>query len=262
MYEVRFYKGDYKARQLQANKDNCIAYVEQHFNSSPSPNTNYAVVVVGSNASDSSKNWGKWYAQEAAKKFGLQVGGQDGILPGGYNGRGDGNLTYTKMPAILLEPFFVSNPQGAEVVRSEDGQISLATILTRSIQQFFPKGGIVGFSVGHKYKTSRPSDRGAAVYGGGWEADFAELVLSRAKEFLEKPELLTQQQAKEAQSKPPVRPEIRVVQGNQLLWRHVLEDQETLSWNPENNELTLKLMIDEDEDLVVKEGLLTINVIG
>ena len=262
MYEVRIYKGDYKARQLQANKDNCIAYVEHHFNSSPSQSTNYSVVITGSNASDISKNWGKWYAQEVAKKFGLQVAGQDGILIGGYNGRGDGNLTYTKMPAILLEPFFVSNPQGAEMVRSEAAQIDLAVILTRSIQQFFPAGGIVGFSVGHKYKTSRPSDRGAAVYGGGWEADFAEIVLNKAKEFLEKPAVLekVQQQAKDTQTKQPPRQEIRILQGNQMLWQHILEEKETISWNDESNELTIKLVVDEDEYIKIKNGILTITV--
>lgn len=262
MYEVRIYKGDYKARQLQANKDNCIAYIEHHFNSSPSPNTNYSVVITGSNASEVSKNWGKWYAQEVAKKFCLRVAGQEGILVGGYDGRGDGNLTYTKMPAILLEPLFVSNPQGAEMVRNEATQIDLAVILVRSIQQFFPNGGIVGFSIGHKYKTSRPSDRGAAVYGGGWEADFAEIVLNKAKEFLEKPALLdkAQQQAKEIQTKQPPRQQIRVVQGNQLLWQHVMEEKETISWNGESNELTIKLIVDEDEDMKIKDGILTITV--
>jgi len=39
--------------------------------------------------------------------------------------------------------------------------------------------------VGHKYKTSNPNDRGAAVIGGGWVADYAEDVLVRAKELLE-----------------------------------------------------------------------------
>ena len=37
MYRCKFYKGDYRERQEQANADRCAAYVEHHFNSSTSP---------------------------------------------------------------------------------------------------------------------------------------------------------------------------------------------------------------------------------
>ena len=47
MYQVKFYKGDYLQRQLAANADKAVAYVEHHFNSSASASANYAVVVVG-----------------------------------------------------------------------------------------------------------------------------------------------------------------------------------------------------------------------
>ena len=36
MYQVKFYKGDYLQRQLAANADKAVAYVEHHFNSSAS----------------------------------------------------------------------------------------------------------------------------------------------------------------------------------------------------------------------------------
>ena len=43
------------------------------------------------------------------------------------------------MPAILLEPLFVSNPRHAEIVRSEDGQMRpRARVLVDSIKRFFP----------------------------------------------------------------------------------------------------------------------------
>ena len=180
MYRVKFYDGDYRQRQMQANLDKCIAYVEHHFNSSSSPDAKYSVVIVGSNASQVSKNWGRNYASEVAQAFNSSIGGDKGILVGGFEGRGDGNLRYTNMPAILLEPLFCSNPEQAEIIKSEEGQEKLARILCNSITNFFPVGGLVGFSVGHKYKPNGSTDKGASIVGGGWEADYAEMVLKKA----------------------------------------------------------------------------------
>ena len=92
MYQVRFYKGDYQWRQKQANQDKCAAYVEHHFNSSPSIQSDYSVVITGYNASELSKNWGKSYASRISREFGVPLGGRSGLLIGGYNGRGNGNL--------------------------------------------------------------------------------------------------------------------------------------------------------------------------
>ena len=162
----RFHKGDYSERQRRANADQAIAYVEHHFNSSSSPAAEYTVVITGSNASQTSRNWGRWYAQAISREFEVPDGGDAGIMVGGYSGRGDGNLRHTAMPAILLEPLFASNPRHAEIVRSEDGQMPMARVLVDSIKRFFPDGGLIAFSVGHKYKTSNPNDRGAALVGG------------------------------------------------------------------------------------------------
>jgi len=184
-YDVVFYRGDYLWRQRQANRGNCAAYVEQHFNSVANHKANYTVVITGYLASQTSKKWGRWYANRVSQAFDIPLGGNGGILVGGYGGRGNGNLKHTRMPAILLESLFVSNPQQAEWVRSAEGQDKLANILAESIIAFFPDGSRIGFSVGHKYKTSRPKDRGAAVYGGGTEAEFAEIVLKKAEIILE-----------------------------------------------------------------------------
>jgi hypothetical protein len=220
MYTVRFYKGDYLERQRKANQDDCKAYVEHHFNSSSSPTANYAVVITGSNASQTSRNWGRWYAQAVAREFNVPVGGDQGIMVGGFDGRGDGNLRHTNMPAILLEPLFASNPQHAQWIRSVAGQGRLALILCESIQRFFQEGAVVGFSVGHKYKRSRPSDRGAPVVGGGWEASYAELVLKKAKTVLEGIE------------KPEEQRKIRVVRGDEVLWTDVVDEDADINWDP------------------------------
>lgn len=184
MYTVRYYEGKYRDRQNQANEDKCIAYIEHHLNSCDDQSAGYACVVVGKNASDKSKEWGKWYAQAVADEFSIKCGGTGGILVGGYEGRGNNNIYFTKMPAILVEPLFVSNPAHVEWIKSEDGQSRLANVLFKSIKHFFPDGGLVGFSIGHK--GNKPGDRGAKVYGDNTmcEADYAELVLQRAESLL------------------------------------------------------------------------------
>jgi len=219
MYRCKFYKGDYRERQEQANADRCAAYVEHHFNSSTSPTASYAVVITGANASQTSRNWGRWYAQAAAREFSLSVGGDQGILVGGFDGRGDFNLRFTDMPAILLEPLFASNPRQAEWIRSDDGQGRLARILYDSIRRFFQGGGLIGFSVGHKFKRSAPNDRGAAVVGGGWEADYAEQVLLKAQSLLE--EVVEPQRERE----------IQVVAGDEILFRQIIDVDADVTWD-------------------------------
>jgi N-acetylmuramoyl-L-alanine amidase len=178
IYPVKFYKGDYPERQRAANADKAICYIEHHFNAGP-PTANYTCAVVATNASTTSKRWAAFYCDAVAKHFGIK---NNGVLLGGAGGRGNGNISQTAMPAILVEPFFVSNPDGALWAKTR--QDDLAKILATSIRTFFPGGGLVAFSIGHKYKKSRPNDRGAAVLGGGTEADLAEQVLLKTMEML------------------------------------------------------------------------------
>jgi len=219
MYEVRFYKGDYPARQQAANQDQCVAYIEHHFNSTAGTGGNYACVVVGSNASNTSKNWARWYARAVADSFGIGLGGEQGVLVGGFNGRGDGNVKFTNMPAILVEPLFASNPDHAAWIKSDAGQERLAKILADSIQRCFPTGGRVAFSVGHRYKTSNPADRGAAVYGGGTEADYAEIVLQKAQSILE------------GIAQPAAARPFAVYVGNREAWRYEADPDAVVRWD-------------------------------
>lgn len=228
MYEVKFYRGEYIDRQRAANRDRAVAYVEHHFNAASNPRADYAVVIVGSNASQTSRNWGRWYARAIANQFGTRVGGDQGILVGGWNGRGDGNVRHTAMPAVLLEPLFASNPGQAEIIRSDSGQAALARILMESIQRFFPRGGLIAFSVGHKYKVRSPNDRGAPLAGGGWEADYAEAVLERTAA------LLTAQPETEPQGRM-----LRVMQGERILFETAVDEDAMLVWSPERNLLSI-----------------------
>jgi len=176
-YQVKFYgQRRYKKRQRQANIDNCVAYVEHHFNSTEGKKANYTCVVTGSNASSTSKAWGRLYCKLVSEEFGTK---NKGLLIGGYRGRGNHNLYYTNMPAILLEPLFVSNPEQAALIKTEEGQERLARCLVKSIKEIFPDGGLIGFSIGHKGVNA-----GAPVHGGGQEEQYAELVLDRAHDML------------------------------------------------------------------------------
>ncbi len=222
MYRVKFYKGDYLARQQAANRDGAVAYVEHHFNSA-GPTANYALVVVGSNASQTSVNWGTWYARAVAQQFGTRIYQPDGVARGGLDGRGDGNVKHTQMPAVLLEPLFISNPQQADIVRSASGQAALARILAESIRRFFPQGGLIAFSVGHKYRTSRPNDKGASLAGGGHEADYTEKILKQAAALLT-----------EAQPEPQPRM-LRVMQGEKLVFETQVDEDAVVVWSSDRN---------------------------
>jgi len=180
-YQVKFYTGNYGKRQKAANRDNAICYVEQHFNAAVDPETNYALVIVGKNASQTSMRWGDWLADEYSSRLNIT---KYGVSVGGFDGRGNGNIVKTNMPAVLLEPLFCSSYDGAAVLKSYHGQKTLAKVIVDSIQKFFPDGGLVAFSIGHKGKTSKPHDRGALVLAGGTEAEYAEIVLTLAEKML------------------------------------------------------------------------------
>jgi len=193
LYKVKFYTGEYAQRQRAANRDGAVCYAEQHMNSG-STTADYTVAVVATNASQKSKDWARYYAKSVAKHFQIKVAneggdvGDDGLFVGGWDGkRGNANLSETAMPAVLLEPLFAGNPKHAAWIRSEQGRVALARILAESIKRFFPKGGLVAFSVGHRYKPSNPHDRGAPVHGSLKlaEADYSEMILLEAMRMLE-----------------------------------------------------------------------------
>lgn len=191
-YQVKFYQGEYIDRQRAANADKAIVYIEQHFNSSSSPNSNYSTNVVATNASKKSKDFAAEYVKFVSTAFNVPqfTGGPKSypnLLVGGYNGRGEGNVRYTDMPAVLLESLFISNPESVKVL-DNGGIATLAAILSSLIKKHFPNGGLVAFSIGHKGKRINTTDLGAAAAPGGkykWEAEYAEQVLKAAKELLE-----------------------------------------------------------------------------
>lgn len=202
-YEVLWVSGDYDERQKQANEAHAVAYVEHHLNAlardQAGVSDNPALSLIAHNGSATSERWGSDYSARAANLLGTVDSGCRRV---GYRSRGDYNLRLTNMPAILVEPLFVSEPRQAEFALSDAGQDKLASILVASIQKMFPDGGKVAFSVGHLGKTDNPHDRGApvvrawrsvldpesgekrreAVYHDPmvWEADLCEKIMRKA----------------------------------------------------------------------------------
>ncbi|MEQ8170631.1 MAG: N-acetylmuramoyl-L-alanine amidase, partial [Candidatus Eremiobacterota bacterium] len=151
VYKVKFYRGDYRDREEKANEDGAICYVEQHFNSTGGdPNTNYTMVLITTGSSDFTRTWAEYYMNRVSEQFQLKKWKGTGIKVLVQGDRGYGNLKYLKMPAILPEPFLICNSTGLEWAKTR--QDELAQILVDSIYKFFPEGGLVAFSVGHKYK--------------------------------------------------------------------------------------------------------------
>lgn len=189
-YTVKFYSGDYSARQRAANRDKAIVYVEGHANSAESATADYAMAVVASNHSDKSMQMAREFAAACGTLFDVggdkdrDVYGSTGVRVGG---RGDGNLSRTDMPAVLLEPVFGSNPKQAAIAETDDGLNRLAGVINALVRRHFPAGGLVAFSIGHIGKTNAPKDRGAAWKGKRFanEAAYATEYLNRASALLQ-----------------------------------------------------------------------------
>jgi N-acetylmuramoyl-L-alanine amidase len=145
MYRTQFYHGRARECQVQANIDNCTAYVQACFNKSENPKDNYTSVAIASNALEITRRWAKKYAQLVSDDFDTPLGGKEGILIGGAYGENELDLIYTRMPAILVKPLFATNPLHADWIKSKAGQLRLARTLSASILCLFPNGGLIGF---------------------------------------------------------------------------------------------------------------------
>jgi hypothetical protein len=192
MFKVKFYGTPtqplgLKERQEAANADGACCYVEQHLNSCDSPTPSYGMVLLGHNASSESEVWASYYAHLLAL-YPAIIGGTK-VHKLAAHERGDVCIEYTDMPAILVEPCFVSNPKQVEWLIAE-GMDELGRILAESIKEHF-KGDalvedvIVAFSIGHRYRGTH--DEGAPVIGHPdlSEGHFAQQILLAAARLLD-----------------------------------------------------------------------------
>lgn len=186
VYDVAELRGSLWLRQTTANRLGCVAYVEQHLNGHTNPDINYAMAICARNASSKSVEWAKRYTELVAEHFEMP---DRGVVVGPR--RGSYNVKLTRCPAFLAEPGFISNPEFAGIVVTGEGLDALAFCLVQSIRDHFPGGGLIGLSVGHRYRGK--ADPGAPVYDDPneeedpeWddEAEIADGIIRAAVEML------------------------------------------------------------------------------
>lgn len=169
-YTVKVYEGDYRDRQEAANRDGAICYYEQHCNSLAydDPDTqkdNPVLAIVAHNASKRSKAWGQQWADRTAhlyRNIAPRTELRSEVIQRAKFKRGDYNLRFTAMPAILAEPGFLSDLRQATILLDPHFRERLAHEAVKSIEAAFPDGGLIALSVGHK-QASKPFDRGAPI---------------------------------------------------------------------------------------------------
>lgn len=182
----------YRDRQNYANSQNAGLYVEFHFNAKeydkPGVQDNPATVLVCNNAGTLTRKLAADFADHISRAFGHPNGG---LLIRSPGDRAYYNLYYSRPPAILIEPLYVSDPTQAALAMREDTQQRIAEILRDVVVKYFPDGVSVACSLGHKFKPApHHFDRGAPICKAVpnpknlAEADLAEQVMEKFRTLL------------------------------------------------------------------------------
>jgi peptidoglycan hydrolase-like protein with peptidoglycan-binding domain len=183
-YRVINLKGDYSSREYAANTAGAAMVWHQHFNSFNST-ASYALVEIAYPVSDREMA----VATEIAAGYNALIGGGlgsgDGVKVLSNGDRAEYIIDGNK-EAYISEPLFLSNASQAAWIVQDENLRAIAKINVDVIKRHYPDGSTIALSVGHKYKTSNPSDRGAAVsgYPGIMEADLNEKVINFMTEML------------------------------------------------------------------------------
>ncbi|HEU5430957.1 MAG TPA: N-acetylmuramoyl-L-alanine amidase [Thermomicrobiales bacterium] len=139
-----------------ANACHALAYVSVHLNSFDQPEPNYARTLWGVAAKDEA------FAEtmEAALLSGLAPGTDLG--DGGLDQLENGGLLTARMPAVMVEPVFLSNPAEARRLSDPSGarRQAIAQAIADGVDGWFRGQGIVrGGVAGRPEPVIRPSDR-------------------------------------------------------------------------------------------------------
>ena len=187
--KIVWLKGDYtgknKERQRQAEKEKCDIVIEFHFNS------------AGDRAASGTEVWHRQYSMFSRQLASIL---HDKITALGFKPRGVKSAVPTSRASfinsypptclvVLLEPCFVSNRSDAEKLHQDGFMDKLAGAIASGIRDFIKTAthrefAVIGLSVGHRYKTSNPNDKGASCVFGDWEADHAEDLARKVAELL------------------------------------------------------------------------------
>jgi len=145
-------RGTLAQRQATANKHGVVCYAECHLNAAATKIVPYSCAIVPSHATPHCLAWAKHAVKLAAAEFGISNGG---VIT---KGRGTGNISSVRAPALLFEPLFISDP--ANFAANGETIDALGRVLAQSIRDYFSPG-MVGLSVGHLYRGN--GDTGAPV---------------------------------------------------------------------------------------------------
>jgi hypothetical protein len=163
-------------------------YIEGHFNAlavkpgNKHPTQHAFAVTSARHAEDNrTRGWGVDMMARIAYAFGMP---SLGVISGGA---GSGNVQHVKAPALLIEPGFISDPDFRFRVSTGEGADKIGYCIAAAVMKAFPEGGIVGLSVGHRYRGN--GDMGAPAAGAedpafDQEAELAELYLNATTEHL------------------------------------------------------------------------------
>jgi N-acetylmuramoyl-L-alanine amidase len=190
VYRPIILRGDYAGngasgheRQESAKREGCICVVEFHFNSDSDSKARGGETHFQKGVPDSLKFADAMWAEIAST--GLPSHGTEPVKSTAVAKR-SAFIDRYEMPAILLEPLFVSNPGQAKWIHDPKNVGNLASVISAGIKGQFPKGGRVGLSPGHAYKTNTPEDKGAKCALGDHEVDHVLALVEQVEKLLGK----------------------------------------------------------------------------
>ena len=145
-YQVIQFRGPVAYRQDQANERGVKCYCEAHLNAMGGKVVKDAVFAIA--AYKHSVPWGKLFSAKVAAALGIR---DDHVLVGA---KGHGLVSRIRWPApgLVLEPGFISNAAFADRLVNGGGIELLGRALAESIMDMWPAGGLIGYSVGHRYR--------------------------------------------------------------------------------------------------------------
>jgi LysM repeat protein len=174
--------GDYvdsHERQQQAKLAGCRLVIEFHFNSA----TPDAVGGEVWHKPDDPRSLSIARAfLDVYEQVGLpKLGG--GIEEAVINTRASW-IRHYEMATVLLEPLFVSNRGQAEWIHDDNKMNSLASGIARLLVDTMSPDSVIGLSIGHMFKHTKPRDMGADCALGDAEANHAQELAHRVAGLL------------------------------------------------------------------------------
>jgi N-acetylmuramoyl-L-alanine amidase len=167
-------RGDYvdpPERQRQAEAEGCACAIDLHFNSFDDGRVEGGECFHRS-GSEPSRRLAE-ALRDALRDVGLPLRPHSVQAAAGSRARFIDDYT---CPAVLIEPLFLSSPAQARWLHEAGNLTALAAALAAALRAALPADALIGLSVGHRGKPSKPNDHGAACALGDTEADHAQAL--------------------------------------------------------------------------------------